>query len=445
MELHGAREFNPDRDHLDKEVDPGESTESKNTESQVYSKGHTRRDSLMRLAPDTQYKALINGLCRPCYEIAKRFLLHPMTAAELRKLGPVHIRNIKLTKKEVRCALCNFLFSVVSSATGHQAAQPGQYGEYSLHASAFSEAFFDIQDRPWFIDDDQIVFYISPLYSRGIKATEWSLRHNTCFMPQDGRTSGIFARELSPQADLGIVREWIQHCNKGHTHPDCNPAVDLELPGFQVIDCETRTLVIWPSPAPYVTLSYVWGTDVADVPEKDGRLPEILPKLIEDAINVSSFLGYRYLWIDRYCIPQDDEEIKTCLVHNMDKIYSESDLTIIASASERPSEGLTGMGMDRTDLPFSLRAGCLKVTQIYTNLADEGYVLKAWFFSPLVFNMAKDNCRSTMMVLVETSETGIYERLDVLCQVKMEYFVTRPTIEDMAWRFQWELTNFKFG
>ncbi|ROV91350.1 hypothetical protein VMCG_09692 [Cytospora schulzeri] len=78
-------------------------------------------------------------------------------------------------------------------------------------------------------------------------------------------------------------------------------------------------------------------------------------------------------------------------------------------------------------------------------LTNKGYVLRAWFFSPLMFNLAEDNCRSEVMVLVETTETGTFERLHVLCHIKMEYFIGRPSIVDMAQRFNWELTDFKLG
>lgn len=340
------------------------------TKTWFYPDGDTRRDSQKRLFPIARHNSLVNGLCRSCYEITSCFLLQSMTSAGLKGFGPRY-RNIKLMNTATSCSLCNFLSSLVHSTAKHGGLQPGINSECTLHVSTFSNVFFDVQDRDWFSDCDPVVFYVSPLYSLGSKALEWALRLDLCFMPLPEDSSGTFARELSPQADLSVVREWIQHCDNGHTHPDCNPTCNFYLPGFTVIDCETRTLVSWSNSTPYVTLSYVWGTELAEAHGDDGRLPEMLPKLIDDAINVSSFLGYRYLWIDRYCIPQDDGAIKAGLIRNMDKIYSESALTIIASASERPSEGLAGASVARTDLPCSLWTGDLALTQVVTNLADE--------------------------------------------------------------------------
>ncbi|KAI7787390.1 hypothetical protein LA080_016465 [Diaporthe eres] len=243
-----------------------------------------------------------------------------------------------MADRDPSCPLCSFLFDVAVEAAG-LAGLPGavRNGMYSLHASTFSAVFLDAEDRQWCSgDDDPMVFFISPLFSFGTKAKDWALRFNSCFMPLDSQ-----------------------------------PSVSaLSIPGFTVIDCETRTLVLWPSGAPYVTLSYVWGMGPAEAPVGEA-LPKTLPKLIEDTIVVALGLGYQYLWIDRYCIPQGDETVKTSLIRNMDKVYSESSLTLIASAAKQPSEGLVGVGMSRDRIPHSLKSGELGLTQLYTNLVDE--------------------------------------------------------------------------
>ncbi|KAJ9641894.1 hypothetical protein H2201_003718 [Coniosporium apollinis] len=73
------------------------------------------------------------------------------------------------------------------------------------------------------------------------------------------------------------------------------------------------------------------------------RLPGDLPDTIEDAITVTQKLGFRYLWIDRYCINQKSEEAHT-QIRQMDLIYRNSGITIIAIAGETPSYGLPGVG-----------------------------------------------------------------------------------------------------
>lgn len=332
---------------------------------------NTHRRRLSSSASSLHHKSLDYGLCRFCDGIAGWLTHRDSTAEHLGKAESHHICDLRMVDRDPNCPLCSFFFNVAVDAAD-LAGLPGaiRTGVYSLHASLFSAVFLDDEDRHWCSGDDPIVFFISPLFSFGTKAKDWALRFNSCFMPLDLKPAGTFARHLSPQADLKVVRQWIQHCNREHTHTDCNTIAALSIPEFTVIDCETRTLVLWPIGAPYVTLSYVWGTDPAEAPVNDA-LPRTLPKLIEDAIVVTQRLGYQYLWIDRYCIPQDDETAKAYLIRNMDEVYSESSLTIIASAAEQPSQGLAGVGVSRDRMPYSLRSGEMGLTQLFTNLADE--------------------------------------------------------------------------
>ncbi|KAF2996715.1 hypothetical protein E8E13_005741 [Curvularia kusanoi] len=54
-------------------------------------------------------------------------------------------------------------------------------------------------------------------------------------------------------------------------------------------------------------------------------------------------LGFRYLWVDRYCIPQDDEQEKNHQIRNMNLVYRNSTLTVIAAAGDGPHAGLPGI------------------------------------------------------------------------------------------------------
>lgn len=64
----------------------------------------------------------------------------------------------------------------------------------------------------------------------------------------------------------------------------------------------------------YLALSYVWGSTQKNDPltraklatSKRGILTTDLPRAMQDAIDITMKLGFRYLWVDRYCIVQDD-------------------------------------------------------------------------------------------------------------------------------------------
>jgi heterokaryon incompatibility protein (HET) len=88
-------------------------------------------------------------------------------------------------------------------------------------------------------------------------------------------------------------------------------------------------------------------------------------------VHITTTLGYRYLWIDRYCIPQKDSPIKDTLINNMDVIYSEPVLTIIASATESPTHALPGVSRDRTRLQEALKLNDLTLVQLITNTRAE--------------------------------------------------------------------------
>ncbi|KAH7082267.1 heterokaryon incompatibility protein-domain-containing protein, partial [Paraphoma chrysanthemicola] len=63
-----------------------------------------------------------------------------------------------------------------------------------------------------------------------------------------------------------------------------------------------------------------------------------------DAVAVTRSLGYRYLWVDKYCIDQHNEKEKAYQLEMMDQIYEKADLTIVAAAGCDDTYGLPGAG-----------------------------------------------------------------------------------------------------
>ncbi|KAL0466223.1 HET domain-containing protein [Neurospora intermedia] len=168
----------------------------------------------------------------------------------------------------------------------------------------------------------------------------------------------IGGRLVGPYADFELFKSWFDNCTLHHGTTTCRTDASIlgNIPGLRVIDCSSRRLGSG-SQLPtnqdlnYVALSYVWGTKPDD--ENEGEnisdrtvgwpLPSKLPPLIEDIITAVTKLGFRYLWIDRYCIPQGDQEAKHKQIQNMDSIYGSASLKIIAAAGDDPSDGLPGV------------------------------------------------------------------------------------------------------
>lgn len=156
-------------------------------------------------------------------------------------------------------------------------------------------------------------------------------------------------RKINPdRADYEQIKSWIGLCSK--SHDKCNQrSGKAPVPRMKVIDCRSRKIVK-PDPAlPYAALSYVWGTDP---PEKYvyPDLPDNMPHVIQDAILVALKLGIPYLWVDRFCIWQDDptQSHKMGQINAMGQIYGDAIITIVAAAGHSPSYGLPGVGGGRS-------------------------------------------------------------------------------------------------
>jgi hypothetical protein len=141
--------------------------------------------------------------------------------------------------------------------------------------------------------------------------------------------------------DYGRIQRWLSCCNDRHGRL-CQPALRSFKPD-KVIDCVSRSLVTAPQGCEYIALSYVWGR-----PQGVSQEPMIsdfqrLPATIQDAIVVVLALGYRYLWIDRYCIEQADGPARHLQIQQMGDIYNSASVTIIAAAGSSPYHGLPGV------------------------------------------------------------------------------------------------------
>jgi len=129
------------------------------------------------------------------------------------------------------------------------------------------------------------------------------------------RTTGRLFGLIS--VDTDVLKEWIERCNSNHQHV-CGRIREDGIRPDRLIDCSRWELCT--SDEPYVCLSYVWGSNLSDQKVAGNALPHEMPSTISDAMEVTLKLGWRYLWVDRYCINQDDEHEKHNIIRNMDAI-----------------------------------------------------------------------------------------------------------------------------
>jgi hypothetical protein len=203
-----------------------------------------------------------------------------------------------------------------------------------------------------------------------------------------------------------LLRSWLRLCNEMHTTP-CVAKGSPPVPFMKLIDCNTGTIV----PAenhPYVTLSYRWGPSSGST-EYLESLPKEVPSTIRDSITVTRKLGFRYLWIDRYCINQLIPDEVSAQICKMDLIYQNSEVTIVA-LGEDPTYGLPGVGERRR-----LVQGCVQAGRqlLVSSLMDPRYHIQSstWSNRGWTYQEALLSRRR----LVFTDEQVYYECYGMYC------------------------------
>jgi hypothetical protein len=126
----------------------------------------------------------------------------------------------------------------------------------------------------------------------------------------------------------------------------------------------------------YACLSHVWG---AKEKYRCGGGLQNIPQTIKDAMSVCSALGVQYLWVDRYCIDQNNTEEGHHLIFNMDKIYQRGHPAIIASARPDPHDGLPGVWTLRGDLSSTYEPAEKCLYRLRTSEGKSRYLIqRSW-------------------------------------------------------------------
>ena len=102
----------------------------------------------------------------------------------------------------------------------------------------------------------------------------------------------------SKRVDFEQAKTWIDACKE--SHPGCTARSPKVLKSLRVIDCVTRSVIPAPKDCVYVALSYVWGTsETCDAPSSSTLLNQV-PLTVDNSIDATLMLRYRYLWVDKY-------------------------------------------------------------------------------------------------------------------------------------------------
>ncbi|KAF2665496.1 HET-domain-containing protein [Microthyrium microscopicum] len=195
-----------------------------------------------------------------------------------------------------------------------------------------------------------------------------SLNDESPYDPEFTKEDLVERREETPEQyfvtpdrfeiSVAQLRQWISYCNGKHQGACLRPGPSTTSHPRLAIDVFSSCLETIATPIQYVALSYVWGSNQnsAGVFETDLQSLEALqipgaferswtkvPATVKDAILLTKALGIRYLWVDRFCIIQNDKKRKDEDIGSMDAIYSQAYFTIIAANGRDAEHGLRGI------------------------------------------------------------------------------------------------------
>ncbi|PVI01806.1 HET-domain-containing protein, partial [Periconia macrospinosa] len=132
--------------------------------------------------------------------------------------------------------------------------------------------------------------------------------------------------------------EWINVC--AHLHGDhCVGNTNNKVENLRLINCDTGEIKRAEEGEEYVALSYVWGQE--GTKSKQGSLT--YPQTVQDAILATRQLGYSRLWIDQYCLDQNNLPEFQAQLQQMDSIYKQAAVTLVAAAGVNANHGLPGV------------------------------------------------------------------------------------------------------
>ena len=152
----------------------------------------------------------------------------------------------------------------------------------------------------------------------------------------------------------------MQECQHNHRHT-CEYSLDSRfkeiVPYLRVIDITKGCLTRLPLGSRYVALSYVWGNcnitgafatlrSNVNALTNPGSFDDVLsssPSVVSDAFDFIRNIGEQYLWIDRICIVQNDDEEKQNIINKMDLVYGNAFITLFAATGKDANTGLPGV------------------------------------------------------------------------------------------------------
>ena len=125
-------------------------------------------------------------------------------------------------------------------------------------------------------------------------------------------------------SDFTLLRGWLPRCETQHRE-SCAAKNHSNFQGHPkcVINCSTRRVVQYDT-GDYAALSYRIG------PSPPKPMLGEYPQVVCDAIELARQLGIHFLWVDQFCIDQDNKAELLDAMAGMNYIYAQARITIVS-------------------------------------------------------------------------------------------------------------------
>lgn len=215
-----------------------------------------------------------------------------------------------------------------------------------------------------------------------------------CLPTSCSTPSPLDFQTVGPTVNWELSRVWMNTCKTAH-HTKEPPEHGSRIANMTLIDVSNKRLVSVDGTLPeYAALSYVWGktlgtelfTTLANFEhlKRPGSLSSLrAPQTIKDTISTCSELGIQFLWVDRFCIIQDDEQSKHGQIQNMGDIFASAIVTIVAAFGEDAWAGLLGVSWNR---PFEFIEPLNDAWRI--DVKKSKWMKRGWTFQEAVLSAA---------------------------------------------------------
>jgi hypothetical protein len=184
------------------------------------------------------------------------------------------------------------------------------------------------------------------------------------------------------QVDILWLEHWLQVCEREHEACSYVTQRNREWE-ITCIECVSGEAVLLPPTESYYALSYVCGS--AYLAGQNGEMPQT----VKDAVTMVTMLGGKYLWVDAYCINQENEQEKRDMIGRMDAIYEGAVVTLVAAAGQDATYGLPGISKDRIIQPSCEALGMVFVSSwphLDRVLENCRWATRAWTFQEAILS-----------------------------------------------------------